>query len=140
MRAHDGFFSARDGFAEARNAEAAFFARLFALFVDDLGIDEDDFLRLRVACFGLFAAGNIDHGETAGDGDLRGGETHAVGGVHGFEHVCDELMQFGRIELCDEIGGAFEDGVVQVTDHFMQHLETLHLGLVAIVISFGLAK
>ncbi len=41
--------------------------------------------------------------------DLRRGQTDAVRGIHGFEHVVNELMQFGRIEFGDGPGRTFEN-------------------------------
>ena len=40
--------------------------------------------------------------------DLRRGQSDAFGRVHGFEHVVDELVQFGRIEFGDAFGLFFE--------------------------------
>ena len=65
---------------------------------DDLGIDDDDL-------FGLaLAVGAIDDRDLLRDADLRGCEAHAFGGIHRFEHVGDQLMQFGRIEF-GHVGG-----------------------------------
>ena len=40
--------------------------------------------------------------------DLRRGQAHALGRVHGFEHVLDQLVQFGRIEFGHRCGLLFE--------------------------------
>ena len=57
--------------------------------------------------------------------DLRRGETDAMRSIHGFEHVLDQLMQFGRIEFGDGVGRPFEDWVVQVSDDFISIQKSL---------------
>ena len=93
---------ANDFFADFWEAEAAFFFVEAALLLDDLGVDEDQLL------FRLFAAGEVDDGDAFGHGDLRRGETDALRGVHGFEHVGDELAQL-VVEFGDGFAGLLED-------------------------------
>ncbi len=58
--------------------------------------------------FGIFLEGDVDDGDAASDADLRRGEADAVGGVHGLEHVVDELLQF-VVEDSHGLGGLFEN-------------------------------
>src|SRR5271166_336638 len=83
-----GVLRARRNFARPCNflpklwqAEAAFVGGQPALGVDDLRIHQHD---LRV---GIFFKGDINNSDALADADLRGRQTHAVRGVHAFEHV-----------------------------------------------------
>ena len=76
---------ARDDAVLARNAQAAFKARLLALSLDDLGVDELDDLALRV----------LHDADAAQDTHLRGGETHAAGLGQRVSHVVEQLMEAG---------------------------------------------
>ena len=53
---------------------------------------------------GILAARNIDHGKALADADVRSRQAHALGHVHGLEHVRQELVQFRRVEL-GHVGG-----------------------------------
>ena len=66
LSAHRHFFGAVDLFTKRRDAQAAFFARLRAFLFDDFRIDEDDLLG------GVFATGDVNHGDPLGNTDLRG--------------------------------------------------------------------
>ncbi len=81
---------ARDGGAEAGDAEAAFFVFGEAAAGAEDGIDEDalGFSRVGVA-FG------VSDEEAVGQVDLVGGETDAFVFVHEVEHFFDELAQLG---------------------------------------------
>ena len=59
---------------------------------------------MRTTLFGFyvsFAARGVDDCEALMDIDLRRSQAETVRGIHRFEHVLDQLMQFGRIELSD---------------------------------------
>lgn len=109
-------FGALDVFAEAGDREAAFLADLLAFHMDDARIDENDFLRL------AFPARAIDDGEALPDSDLRRGQADAFRGVHGFEHVGDELVEFHSVEIGDVLGFLFEDRV-RVLDDAESHFQ-----------------
>ncbi len=68
--------------------------------MNDFGIDEDD------SRFGIFSAGDVDDRNANAFADLRGGETDALRGVHGSEHVFGEFGQFG-VKFGDDGGGLF---------------------------------
>ena len=65
-----------DILAEIGDAEAAFALSVAAFGVNDFGINENEF------GVGILLEGDVDDGDAAGDADLRGGQTDAVGGVH----------------------------------------------------------
>jgi hypothetical protein len=75
--------------AESGNAQATLFAFLLAFHAQDLRIDEHDLVRR------ILRVGNVDDGDLAGEADLRRGQPHPFGGVHGFEHVFEELSSSG---------------------------------------------
>src|SRR5690242_8427587 len=50
--------------AESRDTQAAFFADLLALGLDDLGVDQHQLV------FRTLAVGDVDHGDLAGEADL----------------------------------------------------------------------
>src|SRR6266850_4948030 len=104
LRFYSDKLGAQDVAAETWDGEAAFFFALFAFSVNDLWICEYDF------CFGIFSAGYIDHGQAQVQADLRGGESDALGSVHGGEHIFGQLLEFG-VEFLYGRGGFLEDGV-----------------------------
>src|SRR5215475_13930058 len=59
---------ADDVAAKTGNREAAFFFSFFAFAVSDFGIDKNDF------GFGVFAAGDVNHGNADALADLRSGK------------------------------------------------------------------
>src|SRR5216684_6183135 len=75
--------------AKAGYGEAAFFFALFTFGVNDLGIGEDDL------GFGVFSAGDVNDVDAKGKADLRRGEADTLRGVHGGEHVFDEMFEAG---------------------------------------------
>src|SRR5215469_610362 len=87
LRLKGDAFAAFHLLAESRDAQAALFPFLLALHTEDPRVDQHQ-LVVRV-----FAIRNVDNGDLSGKADLGGGEAHALGGVHGFEHVFQELMQ-----------------------------------------------
>ncbi|HLW77266.1 MAG TPA: hypothetical protein VKS01_09770, partial [Bryobacteraceae bacterium] len=101
----DALVGTRDLLAKAGDTEASFFADLGAFLMKDFGVDENQFLSR------IFADGEIDDGDAPGDSDLRGSEADALGGVTGFEHIVDELVQFRRIEFLDGFGLFLEYGL-----------------------------
>src|ERR1051326_7611833 len=107
LGAYGDAFAPAHLFAEAGYAEAAFLAILFALHVDDGGIDENEFL------FRALAVGTVDDGDLAAEADLRGGQADTLGGVHRLEHVFEELVEFGIIELLDLVGFALQHRVAE---------------------------
>src|SRR5882724_307392 len=95
--------------AEAGNREAALFFADFSLGVNDFGIGQDDL------GFGIFSAGDVDHGEAKTQADLRRGEAHALRSVHGSEHVFDELLHL-RVKFFDGRAGLLKDGIAVLDD------------------------
>ena len=61
--------------------------------MNDLGIDQNQLVGR------ILAIGHVDDGDLLREADLRRGEAHPFGGVHGFEHVLDELVQLRGIEF-----------------------------------------
>src|SRR5258708_4798050 len=53
---------------------------------------------------------DVDDGKPLRDADLRRGETDALRGVHGLEHLIDELLEL-RIEDCDGLARPGQHGV-----------------------------
>src|SRR5574341_1339255 len=111
LGAHGDAVGARHLLAELGQAEAAFVGALVAFLVDDLGIDEHDLLRR------IFLEGDIYDGNAFGDTDLWRSQAEAVSGVHGFEHVLDELAQLrvkdghGRGRAFQHRVAVFDDGI-----------------------------
>src|ERR1035437_3264437 len=69
---------AADIFPEAWDAETAFFTGLFALFMDDLRVDQNYFVRFDIR----LAAGGVDYRQPFVNVDLRGGQSETSRGVH----------------------------------------------------------
>src|SRR5215469_4356590 len=114
LRADGDALAAPHLFAEAGDAQASLFSGLPTFRLEDFGIDDDDL-------FGFaFAVGAIDDGDFLGDADLRGGEPDAFRSIHGFEHIGDQLMQFGRIEFGNVGGFALEDRIA-IFDYRIDH-------------------
>ena len=109
LGANGHFVRARYVLAELWNAQAAFVLDVLALGVNDFGIDENE---LGV---GIFFESYIDDGDAPRNADLRGGQADALGGVHGLEHVVDELLQF-FVEGRDFFRGLFEDRIAVLND------------------------
>ena len=75
------------------------------------------------------------------DADLRRGQAHALGGVHRFEHVLEELVQFRRIEFGHVVGFALQHRVAEFhnrINHSVQKL--LHLFQIAFEIAARFAE
>jgi hypothetical protein len=98
-----------DGLAKFRNAEAAFVLALPSFSVNDLGIGKNEF---RV---GIFFECDIDYGESLRDTDLWGGESYTMRGIHGLEHIVDELLQV-VVEVGNRFGRPFEYRVAVFDD------------------------
>src|SRR5579864_763825 len=84
-------------FTEVRNAQTSFALSVFAFGMNNLRVDQDQF-GVRI----LFE-GYVDDRDAAADTNLRRRETHAVGFVHRFKHIVDELLEFaieGGYFLC----------------------------------------
>lgn len=81
------------------DAEAAFVeVLLLSLEFQYLGVDEGVHVGGFAVGVGLFVIGTHTDGDEAdGKVHLRGREAHAVGVVHGFEHVGDEFLQVGVV-------------------------------------------
>src|SRR5579859_7116264 len=109
LGADGDFVGARHILAELGNAEAAFALGVLAFSVDDFGIDQNEL------GFGIFLEGNVDDGNAASDADLRGGEADTVGGVHGFEHVVEELLQV-VVKDSNRLGGLFQNRIAELYD------------------------
>src|SRR5271170_2147559 len=114
LRADGDVLRAFDVAAKTGERETAFFLALLAFGVNNLGIGEDHFR------FGNFAVGDVNYGEAQADTDLRRGETDAVRGVHGFEHVGDELLEV-LVEFFHALAGSFKHRVAVFHDR-MNHL------------------
>src|SRR6266542_466862 len=77
--------------------------------LDDLGVDED------VELLGTLADGEVDDHEPLRDADLVRRQADAGGGVHGDDHVVDQLLQ-RVVEVGHGRGGAPEDIVSVFND------------------------
>lgn len=99
-----------DIFGQSGQTEATFGARHFVA-VENLyyWIDEG---HLPTLALGKFVAHGrcVDHDQTDAFADLRRGETHAVGFIHGKEHIVDKFLQPG-ISNIDSLGCLAEYGV-----------------------------
>ena len=104
LRAHVNLRGAPNVGIDLGDAQATFRADLLAFGVAELRVDEDD----RHTCFDvlqvsvdehlarLLTGGNVDDGEHEWAADLLGGESDAIGRVHGFNHVSCKLAKLGR--------------------------------------------
>src|SRR6185369_5937255 len=101
------FFRTRDVFAELRKTQTAFGRGLTTFSLDDLRIGENDF------GLGIFLEGDVYDGEMQGDADLRCGQADAMGFVHRFEHIVDELFELA-IKFSYGSGGRFEYGIAKL--------------------------
>ncbi len=80
-------FAARFTFSRiSGRREAALFFVLLAFALDDLRIDEDDLV------VGVLLEADVDDGEALREADLRSGEADSLRGVHGLEHLFDQLF------------------------------------------------
>ena len=61
-----------------------------------------------IFCCGIFGHRQIDHRDAFGNANLRRGQANALGRVHGFEHILDQLVQLRRIKFGDRLGLLFE--------------------------------
>ena len=99
----------------------------------------------------IFSVGNVDYGDAKADADLRSGETDAVCGVHGFEHVGDESLKI-LVEFFNGLGGLLQNRIA-VLHNRMNHLsniplrerclfilERVELFLVAVEVAAGLGN
>src|ERR1035437_899991 len=108
---------ARDVAVQLGDREAAFFPLDGPRALDDLRIDEHEPLAV-----------HVHHREPLRAAHLRGGEAHAVRGGHRFEHVVDELLQFGR-EGVDRAGLLAEDRIAEDADREDAHAAVTSLPL-----------
>ncbi len=104
LGADTDFRGAHDFVADVRKAKAAFFLDLLPFPVDDLRIDEDDFV------VGVLLIAEVDDRDALADANLGRGEADADSLVHGLEHVGGERTQL-VVEFSNRFGGALEDGV-----------------------------
>ena len=114
-----------------RDAQATFDTHFFTLRMGDFGVDENE--RHVGADIGgeageeqtrgPVAVTDINHGELHGPAHLLGGETDAVGGVHGFQHIGGELAQLRR-DLRDALPFFAQDGVA-VLCNFENHARSI---------------
>jgi len=106
--AHANFLGALDLVVDAGHGEAPFFHLLDAFAREDFGIDQNERLIARLA--------DVDDDHALVHVDLRRSQADARRGVHGFEHVVDQLTQrvidgFDRLRLGTKPRiGKFEDG------------------------------
>ena len=84
---------------EVGDAEAAFVEIfLLAALLKDFGVDEHVALVFGAVGVGLLVVGaEADDHQLDGAVDLGCCQTDAVGGIHGFEHIGNELFQFGVV-------------------------------------------
>ena len=82
--------------------QAAFFRHLDAVACHNLGVDVD--LRL------VLLAADIHHEQPPMDIDLRGRQSDPRGGIHGLQHVGDQLLERG-IELLHRVGTGAQPGI-----------------------------
>jgi len=85
------------------DAEAALFVDLLALALDDFWVGQHDQLP------GCILGRDVNDAELQGDVDLRGGQAHARGVVHGFGHIGHQLFKFGT-EIGYRLGRVLENG------------------------------
>src|SRR5260221_1683814 len=109
LRPHGYFLRPGYVFAKFRNAEAAFVLRDAALGVNDLRIDENEFL------LWVFLERDINDRNAPSNTDLGCGEANSVRGVHGFEHIVDKLAQAG-VKLRYGSGLGLENWVAQLNN------------------------
>jgi len=93
---HDGAKISLDAKKDPREGKTAFIAVLLAFLRDYFRVDHD------YPLFRVFAAGTIHYEQTLWHTDLHRGQTYARRGVHGFEHVVDELLKIA-VEFGDWI-------------------------------------
>ena len=100
------------GDAETALVEILFFAEVF----QNLGVDEGMLLGGRTVGLGFFVVGaeSNDH-KTNAEVNLRGGKTHAVGGIHGLVHVGNQLVEAGVV-LVDWLRNLAQSGMAVAND------------------------
>src|SRR5258708_14747452 len=137
LRADLDLGGAMDLLANLGEAEATLFFELLALALDDLGIDEDELL------FGILLEADVDDGKPLRDAALRCGEAEALRGVHGREHLIDELLEL-RVEDGDGLARPGQHGVGPLYDfmylfqclaHCFAHLIRSNLLAIAVEVS-----
>lgn len=115
--------------AEAGEAEAAFFADLLGAAEFELGIHEHDghvlghFHFLPVDLHegdAVGIVGDVDDGELHIHGDLRSGETDAIGLAHRFQHVGGQGADIGR-DFSHGAAFGTEHGF-RIADDFTDHI------------------
>jgi hypothetical protein len=77
--------------------------------VNDFGIDENEFGAR------IFLESNVDDRNAAANADLRRGQADSVRGVHGLEHVGDELLQL-FVKARDLFRWFLENGIAEFYD------------------------
>lgn len=110
--------------ADAADREAALDGEFTGLAEFEFRIDEDerhdrlegDLLAIDAEVGDAFrVVGDINDGEAEGDSDLRGGEADALGSHHCFEHMVDQLGDFGG-HFGDRPAALAEDRVAVLDD------------------------
>ena len=102
----DGHFARpRHRFAKFGNTQTAFVLGVPAFGEDDFRIGEHE-LGVRV-----FFEGGIDYRQTPGNADLGRCQPYAMCGIHGLEHVFDQLLQALFARYGAQIGDVLEQGI-----------------------------
>src|SRR5437588_928238 len=99
----------RHGLGEVGDRQTAFVLGDLPDPLDDLGVDED------VQLLGTLADGEVDDHEPPGDADLVRREADAGGGIHGDDHVVDQLLQ-RIVEVGHGRGEAPQDVVAEFSN------------------------
>jgi hypothetical protein len=97
-------FGSRHPFTNLRQAQAALLLILLALFVNNLGIDENNLF------FRIFLEAQVDNGQPFGDADLGCSQPDALRRIHRLEHVVDQGTQF-IIELAHRLGWLLQNRI-----------------------------
>jgi hypothetical protein len=104
---------ARNLVVVAGHGEAAFLRRFRAFLHEDLRVDEDP-------RFGA-TLGHVRDQQALVDIDLGGGEPDALGGIHGLEHVVDQVTQW-RVDRGHRRGLGAQAGVWILQDCEARHV------------------
>src|SRR5271154_2649358 len=114
LRAHRHILRSHHVAAEARNREAAFFLALLAFHMNDVRIRANQF------GLGILAQRYVNHRQPQRNANLRRGESHARGRIHGLKHIGDQLLQL-LIKSFYRLAGRFQPRRAEL-HNWMNHL------------------
>src|ERR1022692_1472971 len=134
LRAHRYALGTLDLLAERGNAQATFFAFLLAFHAHNFRIDEHQLVRR------ILGVGYVDDGDLAGEPDLRRRQPDALGGVHGLEHVFQELVELRRAEIGDLLRFTLQHRIAVLHDWINHNSEIPHLSQITFKIAFRFAE